>query len=80
MNTTRRLAATALPMLLIAGATRAAFRQAGEPLAAEACGPDADVKGCATGKGAEGAARTARRFPARTSAEAGDIPAREILF
>jgi hypothetical protein len=54
MNTTRRLAASALPMLLIAGATRAAFAKRGEPLAAEACGPDADVKGCATGKGAEG--------------------------
>lgn len=54
MSTTRRLAATALPLLLIAGTTRGAFAKRGETLAAEACGPDADVKGCGTGKGAQG--------------------------
>ncbi len=55
MTTTRRgLAATALPLLLVAGSARMALAKSAGPLEADACMPQDGPKGCATGKGAFG--------------------------
>ena len=48
------LAATALPLLFIAGSTRVALAKTAGPLEAAACSPQDGPKGCTTGKGAAG--------------------------
>lgn len=55
MTRTRRgLAATALPLLFLAGAARGALAKTAGPFEAEACAPEQGAKGCASGKGAAG--------------------------
>lgn len=50
MSTTRRLAASAIPMLLIAGAMRGAAAKSLGPAALEACRPGAPLAACAEAK------------------------------
>ncbi|MBR0678993.1 hypothetical protein GXW74_00705 [Roseomonas eburnea] len=50
MTTRRRLTATALPVLLFAGALRGAAAKSAGPAALEACRPGAPAEACAEAK------------------------------
>ena len=82
MSTRRRLAATALPLLMLAAATRGAVAKSAEP---GACRPGLPAKACAQAKTrfvADGG--DDRGCPHCAAAakpdQAGDIPARGKLF